>query len=215
MIGLGTLAVQGVHQGLREPKIEPVGVAAAKVDTYGPKGRYAGVLYIEKEGFTRDLGSAAIAERFDLAIASIKGMSVTACRMLVEELCGRQGLPLFVLHDFDKAGFSIKQTLFNSATALHVQARDRAHRSRPAPHRHEDFERADQPLQAEPVHIKIKRKKKDEVADDSDDDEDDDADEEREPRSGAKNLRTNGATKAEIDFLLTRRRARPAVSASN
>ena len=42
---------------------------------------------------------------------STKGMSVTACRMLVEELCGRQGLPLFVLHDFDKSGFSIQQTL--------------------------------------------------------------------------------------------------------
>ena len=34
--------------------------------------------------------------------------------MLVEELCGKRGLPLFVLHDFDVTGFSIKKTLTES-----------------------------------------------------------------------------------------------------
>jgi hypothetical protein len=34
--------------------------------------------------------------------------------MLVEELCGRLGLGLFTLHDFDVSGFSIKQTLVTS-----------------------------------------------------------------------------------------------------
>src|SRR5262245_30154638 len=50
-----------------------------------------------------------LAERYDLAIMSTKGLSVTASRALVDELC--QDIPLLVLHDFDKAGFSIAGTL--------------------------------------------------------------------------------------------------------
>lgn len=56
----------------------------------------------------------SIAERYDLAIMSTKGMSVTAARTLVEDLCGKRGLKLLVLHDFDVSGFSIKQTLVTS-----------------------------------------------------------------------------------------------------
>jgi hypothetical protein len=42
---------------------------------------------------------------------STKGMSVTAARELVDNLCGDHGIPLLVLHDFDKSGFSIIGTL--------------------------------------------------------------------------------------------------------
>ncbi len=52
-----------------------------------------------------------LAERYDLAIMSTKGMSVTAARDLVDTLCGEHNIPLMVLHDFDKAGFSIVGTL--------------------------------------------------------------------------------------------------------
>src|SRR5262245_24340350 len=41
---------------------------------------------------------------------STKGLSVTACRHLVEKL-SREGVTLLVLHDFDKSGFSILSTL--------------------------------------------------------------------------------------------------------
>ena len=44
-----------------------------------------------------------LAERYDLAIMSTKGMSVTASRQLVEELCARHDIPLLLLHDFDKS----------------------------------------------------------------------------------------------------------------
>jgi hypothetical protein len=40
-----------------------------------------------------------------------KGMSVTAARLLVDELCGRHEIPLLVLHDFDTSGFSILGSL--------------------------------------------------------------------------------------------------------
>ncbi len=41
---------------------------------------------------------------------STKGMSVTAARRLVEDLSA-SGVRIFVLHDFDKSGFSILKTL--------------------------------------------------------------------------------------------------------
>jgi hypothetical protein len=56
------------------------------------------------------LERADIANRYDIAIMSTKGMSVTASRHLVEEL-SRQGVTILVLHDFDKSGFSIVSTL--------------------------------------------------------------------------------------------------------
>ena len=46
----------------------------------------------------------------DLMIVSTKGVSVTAARRLIDNICGG-GLPLFVLHDFDVAGFLILGTL--------------------------------------------------------------------------------------------------------
>lgn len=79
--------------------------------TCGPKHRYSAVLFIEKEGFMPLFKAARLAERFDIAIMSTKGMSVTASRLLVDRLCGEHQIPLLVLHDFDKSGFSIVGTL--------------------------------------------------------------------------------------------------------
>lgn len=70
--------------------------------------RYQAVLYIEKEGFEPQLKEAQIAERFDIAIISCKGQSVTAARRFVDHVCRvNGGVPLFVVHDFDPSGFSI------------------------------------------------------------------------------------------------------------
>ena len=67
-------------------------------------------MFVEKEGFDQLLQQARIAERYDLAVMSTKGMSVVAARMLLDRLA-----PLidrvFVLHAFDIAGFSIFGTL--------------------------------------------------------------------------------------------------------
>ncbi len=74
--------------------------------------RYQGVLYIEKQGFEPQIKEARIAERFDLAILACKGQSVVAARRFVDEVCRvNGGVPLFVVHDFDKAGFEISQRL--------------------------------------------------------------------------------------------------------
>jgi hypothetical protein len=78
--------------------------------TRGPANRYRFVLFVEKEGFYPLLERHRIAERFDIAIMSTKGMSVTAARRLVDEFSGR-GVTVLVLRDFDASGFSIVHTL--------------------------------------------------------------------------------------------------------
>jgi Topoisomerase 6 subunit A/Spo11, Toprim domain len=77
----------------------------------GPEHRFGAILFIEKEGFMPLFEAVHLAERFDIAIMSTKGVSVTAARSLVDELCGEHDIPLLVLHDFDKSGFTILGTL--------------------------------------------------------------------------------------------------------
>jgi DNA topoisomerase VI subunit B len=77
----------------------------------GPANRYGAILFIEKEGFLPLFERVRLAERYDISIKSTKGMSVVAARLLVDRLCHEAGVPLLVLRDFDKAGFSIAGTL--------------------------------------------------------------------------------------------------------
>jgi len=81
--------------------------------TSGPDGRYRFALFIEKEGFRELLEKARIAQRFDLAIMSTKGQTVTASRWLVERLT-KAGVTILCLHDFDKSGFDIVAKLKTS-----------------------------------------------------------------------------------------------------
>ncbi len=66
---------------------------APKYPTFGPKHRYGAILFIEKEGFMPLLKAVRLAERYDLAVMSTKGMSVTASRELVDTLCGDHSIP--------------------------------------------------------------------------------------------------------------------------
>jgi hypothetical protein len=58
----------------------------ALAPTAGPALRYRAALFIEKEGFDPLPQAAQLAERFDIAIMSTKGMSTTAARMLLDRL---------------------------------------------------------------------------------------------------------------------------------
>jgi hypothetical protein len=115
-VPVGTIQIDDY---LREAKgrCDPYGdAAAAGLDVEWPSlaggQRYQAVLYIEKEGFGPLLEEAEIAERFDLAVMSCKGQSVVAARRFVDEVCAvGGGIPLLVVHDFDKAGFEISQRL--------------------------------------------------------------------------------------------------------
>lgn len=84
--------------------------------TFGPEHRYGAILFCEKETFLPLFEAECLAERYDLAIMSTKGFSNTAARTVIDTLCHAEenGLPLFVLHDFDIDGLGILNTLYNA-----------------------------------------------------------------------------------------------------
>jgi hypothetical protein len=110
-IGVGTIEIGNYLHAIKEPEIAPAEFSEANVEVIGPSGNLSGVLFCEKEGFNPLFKAANLANRHDLMIISTKGVSVTAARLLIDEICGGTNLPLFVLHDFDDAGFMIFGTL--------------------------------------------------------------------------------------------------------
>jgi hypothetical protein len=109
--GIGTLEVRNYLAGFSDPELVDGAFSQAKVETSGPDGNFGAVLFIEKEGFAPLFEAAQIAEKYDIAIMSTKGMSVVAARRLADRMCSDHDIPLMLLHDFDKAGFSIAGTL--------------------------------------------------------------------------------------------------------
>jgi hypothetical protein len=114
-VDLGTLGVRRYVEKWQDPTVHSLTEQVSEINflsTHGPIGRYKFVLFIEKEGFMELLRTARVAERYDLAIMSTKGMSNTAARKLIEQLTKRD-VTILVAHDLDKSGFTILHTLFN------------------------------------------------------------------------------------------------------
>jgi hypothetical protein len=109
-VPLGTIQVRQ-YLGERGPLGPAVTVSGHTLyPTCGPKNRYQNVLFIEKEGFDELFEAVALAERYDIAIMSTKGMSVVAARSLLDRIAGEVDR-VFALTDFDVSGFSICGTL--------------------------------------------------------------------------------------------------------
>ena len=73
-VRLGTIDVRTY---LGERPAPAAAVAVTRSDLYptiGPLHRYAAVLFIEKEGFAPLFQAARVAERFDVAVMSTKGI---------------------------------------------------------------------------------------------------------------------------------------------
>ena len=119
-VGLGGLEVRDYIGRFTNGQFDetPPPVINERISTTGPDLRYGAVLFIEKEGFDSLLEHAKIAERYDIAIASTKGMPVTASCDLLGKL-KEQNRKVFVLHDFDKSGFSILATLRHGTRGSH------------------------------------------------------------------------------------------------
>ncbi len=112
-VDLGTLEVRQYLQDWQAGDRRAIEEDIERIfTTCGPANRFRAVLFIEKEGFNELWRAVKLAERFDIGIMSTKGMSVTAARHLVEAVSDT-GLPVFVMRDFDKYGFSIAHTLCN------------------------------------------------------------------------------------------------------
>jgi DNA topoisomerase VI subunit B len=121
-VPLGTLTVRGYVseftdfsppwcQGISLPHI-----SSGNLLTVGPLHRFHSILFVEKEGFLPLFDKIQLKERYDIAVMSTKGNSVVAARQLADFLAGyaknvlKRPLPLYVLHDFDVAGFTILGT---------------------------------------------------------------------------------------------------------
>ena len=89
--GCGTLEVGNYLEAAKDPVIVPATFAGAKTSTFGPSGNLAGILFCEKEGFSPLLRAVNLANRYDLMIISTKGVSVTAARKLMDDVCGDFG----------------------------------------------------------------------------------------------------------------------------
>ena len=113
-VPLGTVAVRDYLQPRYLSSSGPsISIGGGGLDHGAePKHRYKTALFIEKEGFEPLLHKARIRERFDCAILSTKGMSVVACRHLLDRL-GRDGTVILVAHDFDRTGMAIAHTIAN------------------------------------------------------------------------------------------------------
>jgi hypothetical protein len=110
MLGLGTLNIRAYVRKCSDSRIEVLGLGEidpVRVIACGPKVRYGAFLYIEKEGFNELFEAVRLAERYDIGIISAKGQSTTAAREMVDTLCSKYGIPLLVLHDFDRMGMQI------------------------------------------------------------------------------------------------------------
>jgi DNA topoisomerase VI subunit B len=116
-VALGTIDVREYLQEIKTHHILPFVPTfdGQAFPTCGPRHRYGAILFCEKEGFLPLFEQVHLAETYDIALMSSKGMSNTATRELVDRLChdgqDGSGIKLFVLHDFDKYGFSIMATL--------------------------------------------------------------------------------------------------------
>jgi DNA topoisomerase VI subunit B len=114
-VELGTLEVRSYLRGFYKSISTNLDIGgslsvSSEITTHGNYNRYKFALFIEKEGFVHILESANIAQRYDIAIFSTKGMSNTSARQLVEKLSSN-GVTILVAHDFDKSGLTIARTL--------------------------------------------------------------------------------------------------------
>jgi hypothetical protein len=185
VIGLGTLSVRGYLGDNHDLKIENAGFKNVGIITHGAHGRFGALLFIEKEGFDSLLKSVRLADHYDIGVMSSKGNSVTAARELADYL----NIPLFTLHDFDVAGFTIGQigednrryTYKNEIEVINIGLR------------------LDDIIEIDGANI-------DDMAESvtviQEKDGDDDDDRETKLANKREKLADNGATEDEIDFLL-------------
>jgi hypothetical protein len=115
IVPLGTLDVRKYVSDTKRhalPEISSLfsGLKTERFPTHGPVNRFSALVFIEKEGFLPLFKAVNLAQKWDIAIMSSKGMPVVACRHLADEICGAYEIPLLLLHDFDKAGFSMVGT---------------------------------------------------------------------------------------------------------
>jgi hypothetical protein len=78
-----------------------------------PREKFAGIMYIEKEGFGPMIAAAGVQDRYDLAICSSKGYGIDAAKDILVACWRRFRVPILIAHDFDKDGINIAWQIEN------------------------------------------------------------------------------------------------------
>jgi hypothetical protein len=109
-VGLGTIDIDRMTSQF---KLEPMSkLTSFNYTNASPEMRFSGVLFVEKEGFNQAIIESGLLERYDIALASTKGNSVVALRVLLDEMVTRNpDFKVFTMTDFDISGASIRTTL--------------------------------------------------------------------------------------------------------
>ena len=81
-----------------------------RAETHGPHHRFGGVVAVEKGGIADLLRQADLHNRRDVAIIGNEGQSVEA-ELVLADAFGHADVPLFLLCDFDRQGFTIAENL--------------------------------------------------------------------------------------------------------
>jgi hypothetical protein len=93
-----------------------------EVETHGPHHRYGAVLIVEKGGIADVVRQMGLDVRHDIAVTGNEGQSVEAELKLVDAF-GDADVPIFLLTDFDRQGFSIAENLRNGTWRHRYQNR--------------------------------------------------------------------------------------------
>ena len=109
-VGLGTVEIDRLTNHV---SLKPMSkLSSFRYSNASPERRFSGVLFVEKEGFNEAIEESGLLERYDIALASTKGNSVVALRVLLDEMVTRNpDFKVFTMTDFDISGTSIKTTL--------------------------------------------------------------------------------------------------------
>jgi hypothetical protein len=109
-VGLGTVDIDRMNQ---QKTLTPMDrISSFRYSEASPERRFGGILFVEKEGFNQAITDSGLLEKHDIALASTKGNSVVALRVLLDEMVSRNSnFKVFTMTDFDISGTSIKTTL--------------------------------------------------------------------------------------------------------
>lgn len=109
-VGIGTVDIERMNQ---QKTLTPMGrISSFRYSDTSPERRFGGILFVEKEGFNQAIIESGLLEKYDIALASTKGNSVIALRVLLDEMVSRNpNFKVFTMTDFDISGTSIKTTL--------------------------------------------------------------------------------------------------------
>jgi len=80
----------------------------------GPRNRFAGIFYCEKETILSTVETSGILDKYDLVFAATQGITNISLRMIIDRWCAedrKDSVPIYVLHDFDPDGFKVLNAL--------------------------------------------------------------------------------------------------------